>query len=257
VKDQKMVSVYQRSVSCLHVGYIAPANSFHFSTVLLPVPKEYISDGFNLAQLAPIIERIGFQILGENAVSIAKQLMQLSQHSFPIYRLALQLILNETEDEFSVLQHPLIPPQVIQEAAQALYLMVHARFCQSPRGLDALRRIVRTEMFGKCPRGSCRGTPLLPYGPSSDYSGLPQESLCSRYCPNCGEDWSWWDSKTDGCAFGPDLCHLFLLTHGAEIYSSTKMTTKTESSGHPNHIIMGFQIHPATLWGRPLDRYAT
>jgi hypothetical protein len=172
-----MVSVYQRSVSCLHVGYIAPANSFHFSTVLLPVPKDYISDGFNLAQLAPIIERIGFQILGENAVSIAKQLMQLSQHSFPIYRLALQLILNETEDEFSVLQHPLIPPQVIQEAAQALYLMVHARFCQSPRGLDALRRIVRTEMFGKCPRGSCRGTPLLPYGPSSDYSGLPQESL--------------------------------------------------------------------------------
>eukprot|EP00980_Cylindrotheca_fusiformis_P019801 scaffold6949_cov107-Cylindrotheca_fusiformis.AAC.1 len=220
--------------------------------VLLPVPNEFIEDGFNLAQLAPIIERIGFQILGENAVSIAKELMQTSEITFPIYRLALQLILNENENENLFLQHPLIPPNVIQEAAEALYLMVHARFCQSPRGLDALRGIVRTEMYGKCPRVSCRGSPLLPYGSSSNYSRIQQKSSCSRYCPTCGEVWSCWESKTDGCAFGPDLCHLFLLMHGAEIYSTTKSSGKAESVSLPKHAVMGFLIHPSTIWGRPL-----
>jgi hypothetical protein len=150
--------------------------------ILLPIPKEYVSDNFNLAQLAPIVERIGFQVLGADAVRIAKQ---LSGHSYPIYRLALQLILNETEDESLVLQHPLIPPQAIQEAAQALYLMVHARFCQSPRGLDAIRRIVSTGIYGKCPRISCRGSFLLPYGCSNDFTGAQSSSLCQRYCPNC------------------------------------------------------------------------
>jgi casein kinase II subunit beta len=235
--------------------------------VLLPVPKEYISDGFNLAQLAPIVERIGFQAMGEDAVDIAKQLVQLPQQqqtSYPVYRLALKMILllNDEDDSISssILQHPLIPPHAIQQAAEALYLLVHARFVSSPRGLDALRRILgNSPVFGRCPRVSCRGTALLPYGSRDDYTSniiAKHNKRCQRYCPCCGEIWNFWESKTDGCAWGPSLCHLLLLTHGSEIYSTT--TTTTTTTNHKSRpMIMGFQIHPATTWGRPLSHQST
>lgn len=237
--------------------------------ILLPVPKEYISDGFNLAQLPPIIERIGFQAMGENAVDVAKQLVELPQHqqtSYPVYRLALQLILNEEDDCSSILQHPLIPPHSILQAAEALYLLIHARFVASPRGLDALRRILESSpIFGRCPRVSCRSTALLPYGGSIDYTSNlhknKRSNLCQRYCPCCGEVWNCWDSKTDGCAWGPSLCHLLLLAHGTDIYAPTPATSTISSTIMPisqttRPMVMGFQIHPATTWGRPLNQQA-
>lgn len=247
--------------------------------VLLPVPREYISDGFNLAQLAPIVERIGFQSMGEDAVDIAKQLVQLphaQQTSYPVYRLALELILslNDEQENNNIRHHPLIPPHAIEEAAEALYLMVHARFVSSPRGLDALRRILKTSaVFGKCPQLSCRGTALLPHGFYDDYTTrkvsnkrINKDNKCLRYCPCCGEIWNFWESKTDSCAWGNSLCHLLLLTHGSEIYSKTmavmtKSTSNaaiTPSSSHLSQpAIMGFQIHPATTWGKPLSHQST
>mmetsp|Transcript_22112 Transcript_22112/g.61502 ORF Transcript_22112/g.61502 Transcript_22112/m.61502 type:complete len:283 (-) Transcript_22112:453-1301(-) len=104
-------------------------------------------------------------------------------------------------------------------------------------------------VFGKCPRSSCRGTGLLPYGRSSNYDycssssssssrssssrrdghvnksdsnsnpSSNRESACHRYCPSCGEVWVGWDSKTDGCAWGPSWCHLFLLAFGKQVYA--------------------------------------
>lgn len=228
--------------------------------VLLPVPKEYIADGFNLAQLAPIVERIGFQVLGAQAVDIAKRLVELPspQPSYPIYRLALQLLLNENEaQEAMILQHPLIPQEAIQQAAEALYLLVHARFITSPRGLDALRRILlNSPVFGKCPRIQCEGSTLLPYGAQHDYTS--NAHTCQRYCPSCGNLWNCWESKTDGCAWGPSLCYLLLLAHGHELYPVANRPRlpplmSTDMIHHPNNpSIFGFQIHPAATWGRPL-----
>ena len=43
---------------------------------LLPLPKDYISDNFNLAQLAPIVERIGYVAMGEDAIPVAKALQR-------------------------------------------------------------------------------------------------------------------------------------------------------------------------------------
>jgi len=162
---------------------------------------------------------------------------------------------DENEDENLVMQNSIVPPQVIHVAAEALYLMVHSRFCQSPRGLDSLKRIVRAEMFGKCPRGSCGGAPLLPYGTSDDFSGTLNNSLCQRFCPKCGEVWTWWDSKTDGCAFGPSLCHLFLLTHGAEIFPLEKLSFKDSKISQSPFRVMGFRIHPATMWGNSISAF--
>lgn len=225
--------------------------------VLLPVPKDYIADGFNLAQLAPIVERIGFQVMGPQAVDIAKQLVDLPspQPSYPIYRLALQLLLNEDEyEEDSILTHPLIPLQAIQQAAEALYLMIHARFVCSPRGLDALRRILlNSPVFGKCPRIPCEGTMLLPYGSSSDFTSNSQ--TCQRYCPSCGNLWNFWESKTDGCAWGPSLCYLLLMAYGHELYPTASRRQAQSLSvvvHHNDPRIFGFRIHPAATWGRPV-----
>lgn len=228
--------------------------------VLLPVPKEYIGDSFNLAQLAPIVERIGFQVMGAQAVEVAKQLVDLPapQPSYPIYRLALQLLLNENEeDENIILAHPLIPPKVIQHAAEALYLMIHARFVTSPRGLDALRRILlNSPVFGKCPRPQCDGSVLLPYGVSNDFTC--NTSTCQRYCACCGNLWNCWESKTDACAWGPSLCYLLLMAHGNELFpGASSRPTSAEMLRHPNDPrVFGFRIHPAAPWGHPISTHS-
>jgi hypothetical protein len=260
--------------------------------MLLPIPRDYLADNFNLAQLPPIIEKIGYHAMGDDAISAAtsmthqqhqQQLFAISEgggdanrrfssiQSYPIYRRALQRILYDNvgrdeglyegggEGQQQHTEHDLvIPERAIQQAAEALYLMVHARFVLSPRGLEAIRQVMTMDrtVFGKCPRPLCRGTGLLPYGYSNDYtiaSGLQQHrlnhkpqqqdfhqqnhrdhhfgdgdpygrqsshhTLCHRYCPSCGEVWVSWESKTDGCAWGPSWCHLFLLSFGTQIFA--------------------------------------
>ncbi|KAI2493241.1 protein kinase regulator [Fragilaria crotonensis] len=101
---------------------------------LLAVPRDFLGDGFNLVHLPPLVERF------VGSVDL----------SFPLYKAALRLILsNEQLSD--------IPP-LVQQAAEILYALIHGRFVTSPRGLDTLRRTLmhHKEIFGKCPRPSCR-----------------------------------------------------------------------------------------------------
>merc|ERR1712238_281597 len=89
---------------------------------LLPLPKDYISDNFNLAQLPPIVERAGFEAMGDDSIPVAKALQHhritvaaaaaaatttgqsklsspISSTSYPIYRRALRRILNDEGDQ--------------------------------------------------------------------------------------------------------------------------------------------------------------
>ena len=286
---------------------------------LLPLPRDYISDNFNLSQLPPIVERIGYQAMGDNAIPVAKALQQhrmamassgesqppTRSTSYPIYRRALRSILADpgapSNDESSD-EDLIIPPYAIQKAAEALYLMLHARFVISPRGLEAIRHVMALDntVFGKCPRSCCKGAGLLPYGYSNDYtsdasvptitteSRKEHDSCCHRYCPSCGEVWISWESKTDGCAWGPSWCHLFLLAYGSQIYANeleaamaasqipqpptpvvrsfiqrgrvASATSNINSSGttsenlsRPTPSVFGFRIHPSTDFGRPFN----
>lgn len=312
--------------------------------MLLPVPKDYIGDNFNLAQLPPIVEHIGFQSLGKDAVPVSEALQQHREAvaaaadsattdgsspninkvttaalSYPIYRLALRLILREgesddddddttDEDEFIKEEERIVPTHAIQAAAEALYLLVHARFVISPRGLEAIRHVMTLDrtVFGKCPRPQCRGCGTLPYGYSAHYSSSSivgrasgngndddnnksnNNNRCHRYCPSCGEVWISWNSKTDGCAWGPSWCHLFLLALGTQVYSSeleyvaskvgdaastgaTSTTSRTlrtarehassserwsadgAVSASPPPSVFGFRVHPATPFGTPFN----
>lgn len=190
--------------------------------------------------------------MGDDAIPVAKALQQhrleaaasgaapqaSRSSSYPIYRRALRTILADpdtlpSEDDEGSDEDLIIPPFAIQKAAEALYLLLHARFVISPRGLEAIRHVMALDstVFGKCPRSCCKGTGLLPYGYSNDYtsdasvptvttaSRKEHDSCCHRYCPSCGEVWISWESKTDGCAWGPSWCHLFLLAFGSQVYA--------------------------------------
>ena len=209
--------------------------------ILLPVPREFLADGFNLQGLQQSVERIGQQAAARaandieqtNAKDPATGDVPKKQPLFPFYRAALKLILSkkeEGEDDDNV-------DAGVVAAAKALYVLVHARFCVSPRGLDTLRRLMSIPLqaksarrdgcsepiFGRCPRIGCDGMLLLPCGMSDEYDGDNEKSgtnrKAMRYCISCGEMlMPSKPSKVDGSAWGTSLCHLLVMTYGANMF---------------------------------------
>ena len=194
---------------------------------LLPIPREFLTDGFNLVQLAPIVESIvrgneersNHGQYQHNYLGSASTMTSSSLLPYPsLYKAALRLILEEDDsrsNNFSQFNSTKLissssshGEQVsnkksfhsqaqIQKAAEVLYTLVHARYVSSPRGLDTIRRMFlrnyelgTNQVFGKCPRVTCNGTPLLPFGYSDHYDihgngGIERKSM--RYCCCCGE----------------------------------------------------------------------
>ena len=165
--------------------------STHRRDHLLPVPRDFIVDGFNLQRLQDIVEAA------------------VPPSSPGIFRAALRLILDQkplttanskiktapqvTGPNTAVTKAstskptPLFPPEEVQKvAAEILYPLIHSRFVVSPRGLLAVNRALRQNgaLFGRCPRQFCKGNALLPCGFSDSEVG---KGRCMRYCCSCGE----------------------------------------------------------------------
>ncbi|GAX29373.1 hypothetical protein FisN_16Hh188 [Fistulifera solaris] len=222
----------------------------HTCDQLLPVPRDFCVDNFNLLHLASAIERIGIQSLAPN------ESIPASSKPYPIYRAALRLIV---QDE-PVPEHV---PVDLQTAATALFLLIHQRYAMSPRGLDLLRRRFQrgSAVFGRCPRISCSGMPLLPYGDSDNLNPMeymPTENNASvenpsislqqrrvkRYCALCGESFYHWESEIDGCAWGTSCCHLFWMVYGKDVFAEWLEWKPSRHS--PNEArIFGFRLHPS------------
>lgn len=216
--------------------------------VLLPVPRDYLQDTFNFANLAPVVEKVALQRDAENQESV----QEASGKAHPIYRQALRLVL---QDE---LWDPDSVPEVVQRAAKVLYLLIHQRYVISPRGLDTVRRrfllkapVQDDPIFGRCPRLPCRGMPLLPYGDSDNYQVHgTRDDRAKRYCASCGQGFYLWESRLDGCAWGTSFCHLFLLTCGDEVFGDWKRQASSQSAVSSSRAlvvpgIFGFQLHPS------------
>ena len=150
-------------------------------------------------------------------------------------------------------------PIPVQKAAETLYLLVHARFALSPRGLDAVRRAIQSgscDLFGRCPRLNCSGQSLLPCGLSDEYG---KGKIC-RYCCACGEVFHEWSCVVDGCAWGTSFCHLLLLTYGNEIFPhlNTAYNSCGKDSSTRNELIsvvpqiFGFRLHANAVIRYPL-----
>lgn len=248
---------------------------------LLPIPREFLSDGFNLVQLGPIVEKAvqAMTLQGKDSSSIQEKENQSALSNLSLYKSALKLILEEadmTEDASIAYNHAIYSATQIQKAAEVLYSLVHARYVSSPRGLDTIRRmflrnakinvqkksnehsasstIQNTEIgaiFGRCSRIQCKGTPFLPIGLSDRYDIGETEGhmrKAMRLCPCCRETFVMWDSRVDGAAWGTSFAYLFLMTQGSNVFGKHYgkiPEIKDMSHSNSNDRIFGFPIHAA------------
>ena len=248
---------------------------------LLPIPREFLSDGFNLVQLGPIVEKAvqAMNLQGKESSTIQEKENQSPLSNLSLYKSALKLILEEadsTEETSIAYNHAIYSSTQIQKAAEVLYSLVHARYVSSPRGLDTIRRMFlrnakmnvqkksnensvsntspNTEIgaiFGRCSRIQCKGTPFLPIGLSDRYDigeteGQMRKAM--RLCPCCRETFVMWDSRVDGAAWGTSFAYLFLMTQGSNVFGKQYGKIRGErdiSHSNSNDRIFGFPIHAA------------
>ena len=121
-----------------------PRNEF-----LIEVPDAYIYDDFNLFGLEPFI---------------------------PHYKSALSLILDEYDSDSED-----VTDEEIEESAELLYSMIHARFLTTSAGLKCLRYKVAHGQYGFCPRLLCANQQLIPCGLTEQFG----VSTVQLYCPRC------------------------------------------------------------------------
>lgn len=214
------------SLSSITSPWVRNFLKLHPRDILLPLPKDYCADAFNLAHMPTVIEKI----TGNAA----------------LYKPALQLLTESEPSDTSP------PTNDIHEAAAILYYHLHQRYAVSPRGLDMVRRrfLSKTDpIFGRCPQLSCRGMPLLPIGEFDSYTD--HRSLCRRYCVNCKSVFYHWDSTVDGCAWGTSFCHLFLMVHGAQVFHWTRPTHSQKQQRYQEQRltprIFGFRLHHTAI----------
>mmetsp|Transcript_30155 Transcript_30155/g.56337 ORF Transcript_30155/g.56337 Transcript_30155/m.56337 type:complete len:231 (-) Transcript_30155:195-887(-) len=101
--------------------------------------------------------------------------------------------------------------EMVENDAETLYGLIHARFILTNRGLHAMLQKYRNCDFGICPRVLCEGHPMLPMGISDT---LNEESV-KLYCPKCGNIYNSRLSRhehVDGAFFGTTFPSLFFLT---------------------------------------------
>jgi casein kinase II subunit beta len=159
------------------------------------VSEEFIDDDFNLTGLGSLV---------------------------PHYREALELIADLEPEE--PLKLPTIP--LIEQSAELLYGLIHARYIISRQGLQDMAKKYEYQHFGICPRYYCDGTGLLPIGRHD----LPGFETVRLYCPCCMDIYIPPNSRymnIDGTFFGTSFAGLFLKTY-PEIEETCKKMRQTQ-----------------------------
>lgn len=145
------------------------------------VDESYIQDEFNLTGLSLMV---------------------------PFYEYALDMILDlESPGEDQLTDEQL---QMVETSAETLYGLIHARFITTTRGLQLMQEKYTNVIFGRCPRVSCAGEPVLPVGTSD----IVRESSVKVFCPCCKEIYyprSARHKALDGAFWGTTFPHLLLM----------------------------------------------
>ncbi|KAI5180632.1 casein kinase II subunit beta [Nematocida sp. AWRm80] len=127
--------------------------------------------------------------------------------AFNLY--GLQEIAKSYESSISVLKGEKTTGK--SEAVETLYYLIHQRFITTKKGMDLMKELICSGVYGKCRRVQCCRYPLLPVG----LSDQPYKHKTMLYCNHCKQIYESTDdlSLVDGCAFGKTFPHLFLLMY--------------------------------------------
>ncbi|XP_030554906.1 casein kinase II subunit beta' [Drosophila novamexicana] len=122
------------------------------------------------------------------------------------YRRALEVILDLDTGSGSD-----APPEIeLEQCAEKLYGLIHARFILTNRGIELMLEKYQKSAFGICPRVFCQRQPVLPIGLSDN----PGEDMVRIFCPKCNDVYvpkSARHAAIDGAFFGTGFPHMLFM----------------------------------------------
>lgn len=120
------------------------------------------------------------------------------------------------------------------DAAEMLYILVHARYVLTNKGLEKVLKKYKEGFYGSCPRYYCAKTKVLPIGMSDKFG----KGDVKMFCPSCEDMYHTGvheNDLVDGACFGTNLPQMFFMAYPTLHPSPTL--------GHYVPKLYGFKIH--------------